>query len=84
MKTKKIGPISQVLPDDVMPQAEPDIPFTVDRNDPDQQALAKKVGWDRLEKIAQTEAQESDLQRSPFSPKPVKIKRRETTENKRL
>lgn len=82
-KIKSIGPVSQVLPEDVKPQAEPDVPFTVDRNDPELQALAKLVGWDRLEKIERLESQETDLQRSPFSAKPLKIKKRETTENKR-
>jgi hypothetical protein len=64
---KAIGPVpvTSALPDT---DVSPDEPFKVDRNDPDQQALAKIVGWKRLEEIEKVDSQKTDLQRSPFPP----------------
>jgi hypothetical protein len=42
-------------------------PFVVDKNNQHQQALAKRIGWDRLHQIAKLDTQETDLQRSPFN-----------------
>lgn len=76
---KAIGPVPSQVPEDFMPQAEQDPPFRVDHSDPDQQELAARVGWKRLEEIARDEAAEADRQRSPFSsPFEVKITPRQS------
>lgn len=69
-KAKAIGPVGAATGEFVEPEA--DAPFVVDRNDPDQQALAAVIGWKRLEEIAKVDAQDTDLQRSPFSQKQEK------------
>lgn len=69
-----IGPIPVGGSDSAL-QENP-APFVVDRDSENQQALAKLIGWDRLEEIARIDAQESDLERSPFPKGGVEVKPR--------
>lgn len=76
MQNKAIGPVPAVSGDTRQSEPVPDSPFKVNRNSPHQKALAALVGWDRLEQIAKIDAQEPDLQRSPFQKGGVEVKPR--------